>query len=115
VPPLIYSSGSIGFNGCRSLARCQFSSSSGLWAAYHSMTVSECPTREPARDHAVPDAHRDLVLTVRRVEVGRLVIAVEDRDHDTEEAADLRHTPTLSMNRRTLHLRITVAVSGRLL
>jgi len=39
--PPIYSSGSIGFNGCRFLARCQFSSSSDLWAAYHSMT---CPS-----------------------------------------------------------------------
>ena len=41
--------------------------------------VSECPTREPARDDTVPDAHRNLVLAVRRVEVGWFVITVEDR------------------------------------
>ena len=40
--------------------------------------VSECPTRKPARDEPVPDAHRNLVLAVRRVKMRWFVIAVED-------------------------------------
>src|SRR5215204_5864417 len=47
--------------------------------------------RELAGHDAVADADRDLVLAIRRVEVWRVVVAVQDRDGDTQEAANDRH------------------------
>ena len=56
--------------------------------------VSKSPARKPTRDPAVTNAHGDLVLPVGRMEVRRIVVAVEDCDRDTEEAADDRHART---------------------
>jgi hypothetical protein len=54
--------------------------------------VSQGASGELTRDDSRFDPYRDLEFAVLRVEVGRNVILVEDRDDNSEESADLRHT-----------------------
>ncbi len=47
--------------------------------------VIQGASREPSLDDAIVDAHGDFAIPVSRVEVGRGVIVVGHRDHDTEK------------------------------
>lgn len=53
--------------------------------------VNQCATRKPPRNHVVADPDGDLVVPVGSVEVRRIMVTVQDRDGDPEEAADDRH------------------------
>ena len=63
--------------------------------------VSKTPPWKFPLHYTVPDAHCYLVFTICCVEMGRPMIAVENSDHDTKKAADLRqhtilpHTPMI--------------------
>jgi hypothetical protein len=60
------------------------------------LNVPERATRQVTPENStISDAHRRLVLTVRRVEMGWVVIVEEHTDHDAQETADLRHADTL--------------------
>ena len=50
-------------------------------------------------DHSRLDLHLDFIVAVLRMEVRRSMIVVVHRDHDPEEAADLRHDSMLTQNR----------------
>lgn len=52
-------------------------------------------TGEPAADLSVCEPNRDLELSIERMEVRGIVILVEHRNHDSEEAAKLRHPSIL--------------------
>lgn len=77
----------MGLSRSRALASSQFRSNSAWWSWYHSRTSAS------ARRGNSPLTTPSLIVTVavRRVEVGRLVITVEYRDHDSEEPTDFRH------------------------
>jgi len=55
----------------------------------------QCPLREGAVHDAVEDADGNVVASVRGVEMGRVVLPVQDRDDDAEEAAYLWHVSSL--------------------
>lgn len=59
--------------------------------------VPQGSLRESTLDQPVIDPHGDFMLGVPRVKVRRLVVTVVDRDHDPEEATDLR--PALMIQR----------------
>jgi hypothetical protein len=52
-------------------------------------------TGKPAVDLSVCEPDGDLVLSIERMEVRGIVFSVEHRNHDSEEAAKLRHPSIL--------------------
>ena len=66
-----------------------------------SISLQDVPlsaSREAAGHLPIGDADRYLVLAVECVEMGGLMILVEHGDHDTQEAAELRHGRKLRPN-----------------
>jgi len=61
--------------------------------------VAQRAPRELAGHLAVLDLDRDLVLAVRRVEVRRIVVAVQDGDRDPQEPANDGHDLKLHRGR----------------
>ncbi len=53
--------------------------------------MDERPSRKPARDHAVANVDGDLVLTLRRVKVRRIVVAVQNSDRNPQKTTDHGH------------------------
>ena len=53
--------------------------------------VRQGTSRKLSSYHALLDSNRDFGLAVESVEVRRLVVPVEHGDHDSKEAANLRH------------------------
>ena len=56
---------------------------------------AKCALRERAGHDAVENADSDVEAAVHGVEVRRVVLSVEDRDDDAEEAAYLWHVSSL--------------------
>lgn len=54
-------------------------------------SVSQRAPEKLPLDHSGVERHRDLIISVSRMKVRRLVIAVVHGDHDPEEAAEYRH------------------------
>jgi len=53
--------------------------------------MRERTTRKGADDDAIGDTYRDLLVSVARVKMWRIVLVVVDHNYDTEKAADGWH------------------------
>lgn len=70
--------------------------------------MSERPSGEFPSDHTVPNANRDLVLTIYCMKVSWLVFSVEDRDDDAKKSTKLWHSFHSTADAQFTQLRITI-------